>query len=288
MRERLLLRPASIASQSALTGDVAYLRLFIVNIVMIGRPEAGDRGWVLIDTGLTGASKFIERAAERRFGAGARPAAIILTHGHFDHIGSVQALAKKWDAPVYAHPLELPYLQGQASYPPADPQVGGGLMAWISKIYPRGPIDLREIVELPPSGAVPFLSDWRWIHTPGHSPGHISLWRVRDRCLISGDAVITTRQESAWAVLVQRGEMKGPPAYFTIDWVAAAASAATLAALHPDILVAGHGRPIQGPEVEEKLGALAERFALLAVPERGRYVFRPATPLNGEAYQRPR
>ena len=74
----------------------------------------------------------------------ARPQAIILTHGHFDHTGAVEELLKNWDVPVYAHPREMPYLTGQIKYPPPDPGVGGGLMSFISPLYPRGPVDISD------------------------------------------------------------------------------------------------------------------------------------------------
>src|SRR5688500_18354730 len=76
--------------------DVAYIRDRIVNVFFYGEPGAGDRKWVLIDAGLAGSAMRIERAAAERFGENARPAAIILTHGHFDHVGAVKTLADKW------------------------------------------------------------------------------------------------------------------------------------------------------------------------------------------------
>src|SRR4051794_7586249 len=98
--------------------DLAYRRLAIVNIMFYGRPRAGDRGWILIDAGLFGMKRLITGAAAERFGADARPAAIVLTHAHFDHVGVLEDLAEEWDVPVYAHALEHPYLNGGASYPP--------------------------------------------------------------------------------------------------------------------------------------------------------------------------
>jgi glyoxylase-like metal-dependent hydrolase (beta-lactamase superfamily II) len=89
--------------------DLAYQRLAMVNVVFFGLPLCGDLKWVLIDAGVTGMTGRIERAARERFGEGARPAAIILTHEHFDHVGCLEKLADKWDAPIYADELEAPY-----------------------------------------------------------------------------------------------------------------------------------------------------------------------------------
>ena len=41
------------------------------------------------------------------------------------------------------------------------------------------------------------MPGWRWVHTPGHTAGHVSLFRDADRTLIAGDAFVTTKQESA-------------------------------------------------------------------------------------------
>jgi glyoxylase-like metal-dependent hydrolase (beta-lactamase superfamily II) len=100
----------------------------------------------------------------------------------------------------------------------------------------------------------------------------VALWRESDRLLLSGDAVVSTRQESAYAALTQEPEMHGPPQYFTVDWEAAEASVAALAALEPETVVTMHGRPLAGPEAREALRRLAREFRTLAVPERGLYV----------------
>jgi len=185
--------------------------------------------------------------------------------------------------PVYAHPLEMPYLTGRSPYPPPDPTVGGGVMPALSTIFPRGPFDVRPApVPLPSDGSVPSMPGWRWVHTPGHSAGHVSLFREADRTLIAGDAFVTARQESAISVYMQRPEMHGPPSYFTPDWQSSHRSVETLAALEPQIAVTGHGLPMADDMLRDELHALARHFERVAVPNHGRYVNEPAiTDLDG-------
>jgi glyoxylase-like metal-dependent hydrolase (beta-lactamase superfamily II) len=265
--------------------DVAYRRLSIVNVVFFGPSKAGDRGWVLIDAGLLGTKGLIKSAAAERFGSNARPSAIVVTHGHFDHVGALEDLADEWDSPVYAHPLELPYLSGRASYPPGDPSVGGGLMVALARLYPRGPVSIGARLQAFPDGAaLPGMPGWRPIHTPGHSVGHVSFWRDADRALIVGDAFVTTAQESAYAVAVQRPEMHGPPMYYTVDWDKAATSVAQLAELAPETVITGHGVPMRGQEMRNALHRLARDFDRIAVPQNGRYLRTPASAEDGSAY----
>lgn len=255
----------------AVATGVVGLRIAIVNVFGI----ATDDGWVLVDAGLNGSAARIQAWAHELFGDEA-PRGIVLTHAHFDHIGALDRLLETWPAMCCVHPDELPYVTGAESYPAPDPSVGGGLMARIASMYPCSPIDIRGRVQLlPDDGRIPGLPDWRWVHTPGHTAGHVSLFRDADRTLIVGDAFCTTKQESLLAVATQRPELHGPPAYFTTDWDAARDSVRRLAALKPMFVAPGHGRPMAGQEMTERLDELANRFDEVARPEHGRYVERP-------------
>jgi glyoxylase-like metal-dependent hydrolase (beta-lactamase superfamily II) len=279
MTKQIPIDPAARADDRAEDGlyeiapDLAYQRLAIVNVQFYGKPGAGDRQWVLIDAGIPGSASLIRSAAQRRFGSQARPAAIVLTHGHFDHVGALAELARDWDAPIYAHELEHPYLDGRSAYPPPDPTVGGGFMSALARFYPRGPIDVGAwLHSLPADSSVPHMPGWRWISTPGHTPGHTSLWREGDRAIVAGDAFITTRQESAFAVALQFPEVHGPPMYYTPDWASARASVEHLAMLEPELVVTGHGPAMHGDAMRAALHSLAREFDRVALPKQGRYV----------------
>ena len=262
-------------SSKAITAEVARLQDKIVNSYIVGKPASTT--WVVIDAGMTlGHGKKIIKAAAERFGSGAKPVAILLTHGHFDHVAGLTPLLEKWEVPVYAHPLEMPYLTGVSDYPPPDPTVGGGLFARMSPMFSRKGINLIGIVQpLREDHSVPGLPGWRWIHTPGHTPGHVSFFRDDDRFLIAGDAFVTVKNESVFAVLSQRQEVNRPPGYFTTDWREARRSVEVLAALEPEIAATGHGIPMRGAVLRSELAWLASNFRA-AMPARGRYVREPS------------
>jgi glyoxylase-like metal-dependent hydrolase (beta-lactamase superfamily II) len=245
------------------------MKIIFVNIYMISHND----NWVLIDAGLKGSARKIIKMAADLFGDNKPPAAIIFTHAHFDHRGAIDGLLKKWNVPVYAHYLELPFLTGRSSYPPPDPNVGGGLMSLLSIFYPRQPINLGNRVHaLADDGSIPFLPGWEYVSTPGHTPGHISLFRTQDKVLIAGDAFVTTRQESAIATLASLTYLSGPPKYFTPDWIAAKDSVIKLRDLGAEIAATGHGKPMSGNSLKQGLDHLIANFQEIAVPSFGRYV----------------
>ena len=266
-----------------LMANVAFIRLTDVHGVTT------RTRWILVDAGIRGYADTIQRAADECFGPGARPQSIVLTHGHFDHVGSLHALLDRWDVPVYAHPLEMPHLTGRVDYPPPDPLAGGGMMAWSSRLLPKGAIDIgHHLLTLPSDRTIPGAPGWEWIHTPGHTSGHISLFRREDRVLIAGDAVTTTKQESLVSVATQRREVHGPPAYFTIDWNAARESVRQLAGLEPEVLATGHGMPLRGPAMRHALHMVARHFDAWERPKYGRYAKQPAVMEDDGTFDLPR
>ena len=251
----------------AIAPGLVGLRIAFVNVFGVTNPNGS---WTPIDAGLPLSAGRIKGWVEKSFGR--PPVAIVLTHGHFDHVGAAKDLADEWGVPVYAHPLEFPYLTGKESYPAPDWKAGGGAMPLMSPLLPKGPVDLDERLRaLPGEGeelSLAELPGWTLLHTPGHTPGHVSFFRESDGTLLVGDAFCTTKPESFFeAAVAQHTELHGPPAYFTSDWVAAKVSVRKLAALEPKVVAPGHGKPLTGADVATALHRLADDFERLAVPE---------------------
>ena len=268
--EKVEIGEDQVVAMDAIAPGLHGLKITFVNVFAVTHPGGANRGWTLIDAAIPFSASRIRSWAEKTFGR--PPNAIVLTHGHFDHVGAAKELAEAWDVPVYAHPLEFPYLTRQQEYPAPDWKAGGGAMPLLSPTLPRGPIDLgSRLRALPTEGSelsIAELPGWTLLHTPGHTPGHVSFLRKGDGTLLVGDAFCTTRPESFFAAnFSQPAELHGPPAYFTSDWEAAKASVRKLAALQPTTVATGHGKPLAGAEVATALQTLAANFERIAVPD---------------------
>ncbi len=249
--------------------EVVRIPVKIGNCYLVGN----RRAWVLVDAGTEGNADSIRHIAEEHFGPKARPQAIVLTHGHFDHSGSAGALSDRWDVHIYAHALEVPYLTGKSKYPPPDPTVGG-FMAQMIRFFPNKAYDYGDRVqEFPGPVSELGMNGWEMIETPGHSPGHVSFFRESDRVLLAGDAFATVDQTSAYKVLTMKPEVSLPPTYYTCDWDAAHRSVEKLAELEPRVIGAGHGEPMFGNSAVAGLHRLATEWP---APKHGRYVDSPA------------
>jgi glyoxylase-like metal-dependent hydrolase (beta-lactamase superfamily II) len=220
---------------------VVVVPTLIANAYLVGE----ESSWVLVDACTPGNERRILRAAERRFGRDSRPRAILLTHGHFDHAGSAGPLADAWGVRIYAHASEVPYLTGKAHYPPFNLS-SPGFFTTLARFFPTNTVDLGTRVDaLGPDAPVPGLPDWETIETPGHTPGHISFFRRRDRVLLAGDAVTTMNLDSVWGTVTKRTQVCRPPVPATMNWKAARQSVELLASLGPSWIAAGHGAPLR-------------------------------------------
>ena len=228
-------------------------------------------GWVLVDTGWPGNAREVRRAAEAVFGRGARPEAILITHLHLDHSGSLRDLAAAWEAPAFVHPRELPLAGGYVPEfaNPLDRRVILPLLGLLprrsrERILTGGSV--TDIVRaLDPAAPPPGLPDWSCVPAPGHTPGSVAFFRPRDGVLVTGDALLTVDLRTLRGLVRARPQL-APPLGFT-DWDRSETvrTIGELARLVPRTVAPGHGNPRSGPSVPHDLQALADR--LQASPE---------------------
>ncbi len=255
---------ALTTSSKEIKDDILVMNFTVVTACIVG----SQNQFVLVDTGIENSGDYILKTIHRRFDKNAIPKAIVLTHAHFDHVGSVKKFIDMWNIPVYVHPQELPYVTGQKDYPVGDKSVSNGMVAKLSPSFPHTSINITNNVQpLPQDESIPFMPEWRWIHTPGHTEGHVSLYRERDGVLIVGDALTTTKQESLLSIITKREKISGPPQYLTSDWKAAEDSVKRLKDLNPSIVIPSHGKPMEGDKLKTHLEVLNNHFTEIAKPK---------------------
>jgi glyoxylase-like metal-dependent hydrolase (beta-lactamase superfamily II) len=167
-----------------------------------------------------------------------------LTHGHADHQGSSHEICEKLNLPLWCGEAEAPAVER------GEPQEG----------MPPHPVNwlFRRIMPGPGHPVARRLHEgdevagFKVLDTPGHSPGHISLWRESDRTLICGD--VFTNIDT----LTGLPGLHEPKRFFTPDPARNRESMRRLADLNPSLTLFGHGRPLTDGR---KLGALVARLA---------------------------
>jgi glyoxylase-like metal-dependent hydrolase (beta-lactamase superfamily II) len=212
--------------------------------------QSGE-SWVLVDAAWPQAAPVIRRAAESIFGAGARPAALLLTHFQPDHSGAAGDLARGWQVPIHVHPDELPFARGGYDAQYAHP-LDRWVVAPILHLIPKARLEaarerdsLEDVsVAFDPSAGLPGLPEWQCVPTPGHTPGHAAFFRPADRVLICGDAMFTINVNSPIDLIRRRRGLFPPPWITTWSWSLAVESLARLARLEPRVVASGHASPL--------------------------------------------
>lgn len=202
--------------------DVSGLMTLPVNLWLVRSSD----GWTLIDSGPPQmGDKVVAALSEATQGYG--PNQVVLTHGHINHAGGLQAIKLAWKTPVICHREELPYVSGEYGYRDSPAK---GLVYILSRYFiPTTPaVEVTRTLQRGES-----IAGMITIHLPGHTPGQIGFLHPGDQAMICGDA------------LMNRNDRLSPPfAVATADPKQARASMHRICELDFNHLLPSHGEPI--------------------------------------------
>ena len=195
-----------------------------------GFPPDAINAYLVGDVLVDAASRHGERRILRELD-GRALAAHVVTHAHPDHQGSSHAICTRLRVPLWCGEADVEAIESGRLAERQPPHPLNRLSEW-AFAGPGHPVarGLRE-----GDG----VADFTVLETPGHSAGHIALWRARDRTLIVGDVLFGCHPLTGVPGLHE------PPVFFTPDPAQNRGSARRLAALEPALVLFGHGPPLR-------------------------------------------
>src|SRR5919202_6583667 len=187
-----------------------------------------QNGATLVDAGLPGQAEAIG-AALVEADIGARDLRrIIFTHQDLDHVGSGAALVRQSGARVLAHPADAPHIDGRLRPLKVTPEMLERRPQMRQVLERLEPVRVDEHLE--EGGRLDLAGGIRVIFTPGHTPGHLSLYLERPKILVAGDALTA-----------EGGHLNGPNPPLTLELGEAVRSVRRLAELDVETIVCYHG-----------------------------------------------
>lgn len=217
-----------------------------------------EDGAILVDTGYPGQLPLFREAMEKAGVPFDKLSKVVITHQDLDHIGSLPAMLNESSRKieVLAHEAELPYIQGEKRLLKVTPEAIAQALASLPKeVPPEWRSAFKATLENPPKAKVdttvadgeklPYCGGITIIGTPGHTPGHISLYHHPSKTLISGDAMT-----------VADGQLLGPAPQHTFDMNLAIRSLKKLAQYDIETVVCYHGGLYKG-NANERIAELA-------------------------------
>jgi len=192
---------------------------------------------VLVDAGTRQAERRILRQLR-----GHHLSAHALTHVHPDHQGASHAICQRLSIPLWCGEHDTPRMETPGSV------VGEKIPAWLKRVQERWWVGAPQLVDrvLKEGDEV---ASYRVLETPGHTVGHIALWRESDRVLILGDVLNNVNTMTGIPGL------REPPDVFTSDIASNRDSIRKLAALEPRLACFGHGAPLRNADKIKRLAA---------------------------------
>jgi glyoxylase-like metal-dependent hydrolase (beta-lactamase superfamily II) len=241
---------------AATRGEEAIMRQLVPDVYLFEGLRGANvylllsnEGLTLVDSGMSGNADSIAAQLEEAGHSLSQVHSIVLTHTHVDHVGSAAELVGRSGAQILAHRAEVPYIEQIQTMPSTS--LFRRLMNWLSDRVLFGATAPHVDRPLDEGDTIEALGGLQVIHTPGHTPGSISLYQPERRIVFCGDALFNANP------LTGSPGLRFPLPTATLDGEQARESVAKLSALDVDVLCCGHGEPILG-------GAGAQIAALLA------------------------